>query len=366
MNEDSMFNLEPSEAPPRDAAGPTSWQCIGRGVQCLGFQLTADWGDAWRRDVEPALRGSLIPERATDAERLDRPPWSVRMMDGSGASRRNTRAFVETIDTRVDGDFYHWSPGFFDLFTDGLSDDHPPDSFTIYLGEQLLRTCAGPRAGLSLVEAYLEDLGIHVTAIRPTRMELTADFLIEGAIGFDFLRANAPPGPSLRQHELCWSPQCFMLEQRQPSAGSGMQIYQRLPSDHLAAGGTIRRRLQADQAEHVWCVRSWVDEPVLRQLGIDTAETALGPGPGHVWRWATTQGFSLRAPGPSPWTDRPLHPWWEAVRDAWGATGRCRTAYPQMHTPASGRVAAAASTTAGRRAGHTASARDVTRHIESQ
>jgi hypothetical protein len=55
----------------------------------------------------------------------------------------------------------------------------------------------------------------------------------------------------------------------------------------------------------------------LPNLGIKTVTEAVLKAP-ELWRWLTTEWFSLRTHGQQPWHKRPIHPWWTAVTNSFG------------------------------------------------
>ena len=301
------------ESPPADS-GPVSWKPFGRGVQSMGFDLSVEWGDAWASAVEPALRGSVIAEDADDVD-PDRPSWVARQMGCGDGSHRAFSVMVETVDLGICGEMYSWSPGFFNVYTDMAPAAKPPASVRVWLREQLLRSAAGAAGALALVSEYFNDLGAKVSAPRLGGMELAADFLVEGELNPVFLSAHAPADRPLRRLASYYALDSSYAKELEHALG--VTLRPKSAADVLARGGTVGTALDRASAERVWCVRFVAYEPVLRRMGADPTRLSTPEGVARAWRWLSTEQFSLRVPGPYGWANRPLHPWWEAVRDVW-------------------------------------------------
>ena len=301
-------SIPPTAAPAVSArAGPATWQCLGHRVDDMGFELSVDWGDAWLRAVEPALRGSVVPEDAE--EQPDRPRWAAKTITGG---HHDLPIMIETMYAHEQKERYHFSPGFFSIYTDPVPGQEPPTSIRVWPGEQLLRWAGGAGGALRFVADYLQHLGVRFTVLRPVGMTLTADFQIAPEVVWTFLTAHAPADWDQLQ---CPTWDEFSYRRNNELAVTLSRARPRQIGSH---GRTITGGLDGAAAEDVWHVRFFAWQPVFRLLKLDNPGAAVSVHtPAQVWRWLTTEGFSLRLREPRSWEERPLHPWWAAVRDAW-------------------------------------------------
>jgi len=166
---------------------------------------------------------------------------------------------------------------------------------------------------LELLEFDLANFGGTMERIQPSRVDLCADFRLDGPLSYPFLE----------QHRIARSrkTETYMdgttLETfycGSPGAPLRLRIYDKSKEIIKSNKQWFGAIWNTDDLNNIWRVEFQIRRSVLHQYRIrDLA--GLWETIGSVWAYLTTEWFSLRLPDNDKAERRTVHPWWQAVKE---------------------------------------------------
>lgn len=159
----------------------------------------------------------------------------------------------------------------------------------------------------------IEFLGGDVGLIQPSRCDLCADFYLPGDPTLEFIKEHMVS----RVRKISHFGDRDILETfyaGQKGASIQMRIYDKgkeIIKDNKQWFLPLWGR---EGPEGVWRVEFQLLRPALKEWGIESLEN-LTEKLGGLWRYLTTEWFSLRFPDNSKQERRTVIPWWKAVQE---------------------------------------------------
>ena len=170
----------------------------------------------------------------------------------------------------------------------------------------------GPASVVESIARLVWDLGGDVMETQVSRCDLAADFYMEQAPTLEFLRSHlVSRSRAVRPWEDRGLLETFYVGKK--GAPIQARIYDKLllvmrkPETVFFAalwGGLIP----------AWRVEFQLKRSTLKDFKIESFDD-LQAKAGGLWTYLTSKWMSLRLPGESNTSRRPVHPWWEAVQD---------------------------------------------------
>lgn len=164
---------------------------------------------------------------------------------------------------------------------------------------------------LQLINSDLAAMSGRVEKLLPSRIDLTADFLLPAPLTLDFLKA----------HKVCRSrfviPYCNGEDLEtfyvgKPSAPLRLRIYDKGKEAKKKGKDYFLDLWDRESFDNVWRIEFQVRRQVLKEFGIDSAQN-LSEKVYGLWYYLTQDWFSLRLPENDRSDRRPVHPFWETV-----------------------------------------------------
>lgn len=186
-----------------------------------------------------------------------------------------------------------------------------PNAYASISSETLWRN--GVEGAVALVVHEVESLGGELLAIKPSRCDLAADFLIPGGVPHDLLLSLRVPTDTQHVHYMKGNRQ-ETFYQGATSSPIQMRIYDK--ALEVLKGGTKLWFLEVwklPTCESVWRVEFQLRRPCLNEFGVNSIPELRRSLPG-LWKHLTERWFSLRLHDDQNVTRRTVHPWWVSVQ----------------------------------------------------
>lgn len=160
----------------------------------------------------------------------------------------------------------------------------------------------------------LGNFGGTIINIKPSRVDLCADFRVSPGLTFPFLQqhkvtrcSEVRPINKAEVLETCYfaspkSPvQCSVYDKGKEVLKKGTKLW-------------FAQHWGTDDFDNIWRVEFQLRRTFLRQVGINSLDDLFQKA-GGVWRYLTEGWFSLRLPDKAPQNRREIHPWWREVQN---------------------------------------------------
>ncbi|MBS0204433.1 MAG: plasmid replication initiation factor [Planctomycetes bacterium] len=297
-----------AEAPPTGEAGSMAssitchapfsnlvgWKCLLSGVDTLYLGIYVEWSELWSEQVELLEAGKL---EATGTEGL--PVNDGRFLILPSGKPPNYRFHLQ-----------------FPAFHFYLSHRKEPQKGTpnvyVCIGAKSL-WLAGLEASVKQVIDEITLLGGNILAVKPSRCDLAADFLIPEDLSLDFLLSHRVPSHlEVSSHIQGDCLQTFY--QGAKSSPIQLRIYDK--GLEVEKGGTKQWFLdlwRVPNGDHVWRIEFQLRRPILKAYKVNSI-AELTANLGTLWNHLTDMWFSLRLPDDANTTRRTVHPGWLAVQ----------------------------------------------------
>jgi hypothetical protein len=273
----------------------TNWHFLACGVDSLDVGLFVEWGALWdvlakQLDVgkERASRSKAVP--SSDYEFLILP---------SGKPPN-----------------YRWHlqwPGFhLYLANQKAAQRGTPNAYASINAKTLWLESA--ELAIQSIVREIELLGGDVKAIKPSRCDLTADFLLPGGLSLPFLLEHRVPEHTKHSHNMT-AERLETFYQGAKKSPVQLRIYDK--GLEIRKGGIkfwFRDVWGIETLEDVWRVEFQVRRTALKEFKCNTMEDLRKQLAG-LWSYLTGHWFSLRLPDDPNATRRTTHPFWQAVQD---------------------------------------------------
>lgn len=163
------------------------------------------------------------------------------------------------------------------------------------------------------VTFVIEALGGTVLRIKPSRVDLCADFLVPGGISEQFIRHHlVSKVRSQSGYRNGDELETFYLGAK----GNPIQLRIYNKTKEIDQNGTKRWFFElwgVDEGAEAWRVEFQIRRPTLRKFGIDDLEKLEGQLAG-LWQYLTADWASLRLRDDPNASRRSIHPWWHRVQ----------------------------------------------------
>ena len=264
------------------------------GIDSLDVSIYVRWGDQWEQQT------AELEDGKTKAA-------------GTAGITMNSGQFLILPSGRAPTYRWHLQWAEFHLFL-GRGRDPQGDTPNVYASinsETLWRH--GMEGAIALVISEIDLLGGEVVLIKPSRVDLAADFFIPGGIPHDLLLSHRVPSGGAHIHHMKDGKQETFYQGARKSAVQ-LRIYDK--ALEVMKGGLKLWFLDVwklSTCESVWRVEFQIRRPYLKAYGIDTIAQLRRMIPG-LWKRLTEDWFSLRLHDNENVTRRTVHPWWIAVQ----------------------------------------------------
>lgn len=302
----------PAGAAPRMASSVTrhaqvspdtpEWGFLVCGVDTLDLGLSVDWGKSWSWLQETLEAGK---QEAAGTQGIWMSPSSIPCLMLPSGKAPMYRYHLET-------DFCHvWI---------GKSPESKgtPNVFVSIKAETLWDQ--GAPAAVRQIEEFVRNLGGRVRAVKPSRVDTCADFLIPSGLTDRLLRERlVGRSRETSQHLTGDQLETFYVGSRAGQIKA--RIYDK--AKEVRAEGTKLWFLEVwglDALRDVWRVEFQVRRPVLKQFGIDTFDDLLGHL-GNLWHYLTSEWLTFREPDNANTSRRSVSDWWHEVQLAGQSLG---------------------------------------------
>ncbi len=274
-----------------------NFQFLLCGIDTLDLGLFVTWNEKWHQTREELeAKKTLAQESKTLPESTDLGRQYLHLPSGKPPNYRYGIKFQEYHICIAKSDSYRNSPNVYVSLSAALL-WHEPFS-TI----------------LELLALDLDHFGGTIDRIQPSRCDLSVDF-----------RLVPPPDlPFFEQHRISRS----RYVNTHSTGGILETIYSGSPGSPVRIriydkGKEIQKSNKfwfldlwgVCEAENVWRVEYQLRRTFLHQYRINTLDD-LWQKIGDIWKYLTTEWFSLRLPDNDKAERRTIHHWWAAVQEA--------------------------------------------------
>lgn len=271
---------------------PHKWQFLACGVDSLDFSLGIQWGDDW--EATTATLAQLKESAAGTHGVLS--PDSTHIIRPSG----KPPSYAWHLE---------WPEFHLYLGKSPTPQGKNPNGLVAFNSKGLWSQ--GVRGVVSRLVEELDKLGGTVLGLKPSRVDLAADFLIPEGLTLAALLTMRVPSHLQHSH---FERGDHLETFYQGSKKSPIQLRLYNKGEEVLQGGTKLWFLDVwnlKSASNVWRVEFQLRRQVLRQFKVETLED-LERKLGGLWTYLT-EWFSLRERDDSNTTRRTLHPWWKDV-----------------------------------------------------
>lgn len=269
-------------------------RCLACGIDSLDLGVSVKWGQNWdalteqlEREKDRAVGTTGIPFRSEPC---------LILPSGKPPSYR-----------------WHLQWPEFHLFL-GKSQAPHQKSPNVYISINARALWELSLAGvLDLIHRTIERLGGMILAIKPSRCDLAADFLIPGDLSLEFLISQRVPCHVEHTHHMRGnSLETFYHGAK--SSPTRLRIYNK--GLEIAKAGDKWWFLQVwniPTTDHTWRIEFQLRRPTLKKFGINTTDD-LCANLGGLWKILTEDWFSLRLDDNGNTSRCSIHPWWQMVQ----------------------------------------------------
>lgn len=272
------------------------WKPLACGIDSLDVGLDVSWGSHWGRLF------SLLDDAKEKASGTD----GVLSADGR---------FLILPSGKPPNYRWHLQWPDFHLFI-GRS-QHPQRS-TPNVYASINAKALWTSTVLCAVESVVEELRhlddqCEISRIKPSRCDLAADFLLPASLPLETLLAYRVPRHVKHSHNMTGEA-LETFYQGAKSSPIQLRIYHK--SLEVAQGGTkywLYDIWKVKPGSNVWRVEFQLRRPFLNELGVNSVDELLAQA-GGIWRYLTSDWFSLRLSDDSNVTRRTVLPAWATVQ----------------------------------------------------
>ena len=171
-----------------------------------------------------------------------------------------------------------------------------------------------------------EDLiiigGGKIQSVKVSRVDLCCDFRIPGGLSYEFLRSHK--ATHNKKGKLFWGEnddaETYYVGNK--NAPIQLRMYNKGVEVHLKSGAKLwfLELWQRESTDNIWRVEFQLRRPALKEFGINSFDDLKEKQAG-LWRYLTSQWFSLRLPDNEKTERRTIHPFWCAVQECFQQNG---------------------------------------------
>jgi hypothetical protein len=189
---------------------------------------------------------------------------------------------------------------------------HSPNAYISIHAESIWNE--GIQKVLELIAFDLLNFGGTIINIKPSRVDLCADFKVSSGLTLPFLQQHkvtrsSEVRPIIKADVL---ETCYFAS---PASPVQLRIYDK--GKEVLSKGTklwFAQHWGTDDFDNIWRVEFQLRRTFLRQVGIDSLDD-LFQKCGGIWRYLTEEWFSLRLTDKALQNRREIHPWWREVQN---------------------------------------------------
>ena len=272
------------------------WRFLACGIDTLDLGVYVKWGDNWQ-----SLRDEL--GKGKERARVSNRPVFFR----------DTCAGTTMICPTGKPPMYryHLHAKDFHLYLAIASEaENTPNVYVSFLSKSIWRS--GVRRLVELIKQLISEFGGDLRSIKPSRVDLCADFLIPGGVTLEMLREYGVPADVMT----CDIMKGASLETYyigSPSASIRARVYDKAKECLEHHKEFFKDIWEVDQLGDVWRVEFQLRREALKSYGLDSIESLLA-AQGSLWADLTGNWYSLRLQDDSNTSRRTVHPFWQAVQ----------------------------------------------------
>ncbi|QDT39374.1 replication initiation factor domain-containing protein [Stratiformator vulcanicus] len=281
-------------------SGPEDWEFLGANVDSLDLGVFVDWGEGWDQ-----FSAELAEAKEAAAGRKD---VRFRTDDCLMLPKGKAPAYQWHLQYRE-----------FHLFIgkSGQPRNASPNVFVSINARALWQF--GMDSMVDTIATVIRELGGKVLLVKPSRVDLAADFRISAGLSEAFLQASRVPqrgkNESYRDGNTL---ETFYLGQR--GAPKMLRIYDKALEVAKSEKTWMSDIWDLEECRDVWRVEFQVRRPFLKERGINSIDD-LRENLGGMWQYLTTDFFSLRLRDNPNVSRCSMHPFWSDVQRAAGKFG---------------------------------------------
>jgi hypothetical protein len=281
--------------PHAEISGPRQWRFLACGVDTLDLALNVDWSKEW---IELSRRLRRVKAMAQQENKPIPFPDSPFLVYPTGKSP-NYAYHLEDPDAHL-------------FVADMKSGDRCSNVYASVKSKKLWSN--GIRAAGAGVVAMVNALDpvASITAVKPSRCDLCADFHVPGGLRLDFLRACGVPD---------------RLKTNAHMKGNVLETYYVGASAASVRARIYNKSLEIQVSRKFWLYDVWGEQGLsdvwrcefqirrtaLRQYQVNTLSDLERTVAG-IWQNLTNKFYSLRLLDNPNVTRRTVHPWWADVQ----------------------------------------------------
>lgn len=282
-----------SVTPGLQISGPSQWEILAANVDTLDLSLYVKWGPKWAELFEELEKGKLSAQET-----------------GVAIFRGGETIIFSTAGKR----FFSWhlQRTEFHLF---LARNPEPSAKTPNVSVSFnARTLweIGPHAAFQLIVDWINQLGGSVHGAHISRLDVAADFVVEGGITYEFIKQHLVTHCENRNvHEAGTATETIYIG----ALGSPqmLRIYDKTRELAKSPTKTWLREIWGDVGlQTVFRIEFQLRREALRAYGINALEDLNKVG--GLWACLTRDWVSIRNLDNENTTRRSVHPFWEAVQ----------------------------------------------------
>ena len=299
--------------------GPQEWRFLSCGIDSLDIGIGVQWEAEWAE----LLRD--LQESKEFAKGSSGRPWrelcgqQVLILPGG---KPNFRFHLQTV-------FGHLYIG-----VDDCPRSRTPNLY--YSLSSMALWCLGLDACVDHIKQIIQELKGQLLYLKPSRVDLCADFLIPEGLTLEFLRSHrVSRSQKTNQHEENDVLQTFYVGEK--GAPTQLRIYDKgLELSRNESKNWFLDQWGVNTASGVWRVEYQIRRPVLQGLRINDL-TMLDKMQASLWYMLTHDWVSLRLQDNSNTSRRTVHPWWVDVQNVAAIMGEAQelTRKAKSYQPAS-------------------------------
>ena len=277
-------------------SGEESWRHLSCGIDSLDIAGYVDWGEGW-------------------------PSLSNKLTDGKQrAQAANTPLFFRdsccgpcliTFTGKPPMFRYHLQTKEFHLFI-GISPKagNTPNVYLSFNSKALWAW--GVEAVVRRAQQLIGEMGGRVREMKPSRVDLCADFLIPGGLPLSMLRELGVP-EDVMTCDIMKGAAMETFYVGSPHANIRARIYDKAKEVLHSHKEWFKDIWKVEKLEDIWRVEYQLRREALKTHGLDTLP-ALLKALGGMWRDLTTNWYSLRLLDNPNTSRRSVHPFWLVVQ----------------------------------------------------
>ena len=269
------------------------------GIDSLDLGLYVNWGANWKRRL---LQLNKIKQKA-------------QQKDGLVVKITSSRTCIFKPGGKGQNYRFHLQFNEYQLFIGKAARAESSPNVYLSINSHAI-WLQGLETVLSLLAADLQTIGSgSIQHIKPSKLDLCADFLIPGGLSLDFLLAHKVTN-NKKSNMYLGDDEVETYYVGDVAAPIKLRIYNKGIEVHLKGGQKLwfLKFWELESSENVWRVELQLRRTALKEFEINSLEE-LHDKMGGIWNYLTKKWFSLRLPDNEKTERRTVHTYWEKIQN---------------------------------------------------